>query len=151
MSLLVFAGKGIIRSVNFIQNFKQSFYSPRFYKELRGKSIWFSFRYFFTLVGLLAVLVAALWSAPAIKGTRSFLDSLVPYLHKYPAELVVVIKDGKASTNVPEPYFIKTPSGLCEGSSSASPAGACAFENIFTIDTRTPYEEAKFKEYKTMA
>ena len=135
--------------MKFIQTFKQSFYSPEFYRELKNKKFWFSLKYFYSLVAILAFVYAIVISVSALPAIKGFMGKIEPYLRSYPAELVITIQDGKASTNVSEPYFIKMPDGLCDLESQE--AGFCELNSLIVIDTKTPFSSAKMEEYKSLA
>jgi hypothetical protein len=83
-------------------------------------------------------------------------------LYFYPEELVVTIQDGKASTNVPEPYFIKFndviptenwnssfKEGFEEGVAMDADANLEEF-NLLVIDTKTPFSAEQFKDYHAL-
>jgi hypothetical protein len=57
----------------------------------------------------------------------------------YPDELEIVIKEGKVSTNVQEPYFIKI----------SSDSKNSLVENILVINTKDSFSLENFKDYKT--
>ncbi|MFH0890833.1 MAG: DUF1189 family protein [Candidatus Liptonbacteria bacterium] len=137
--------------MNFIQAFKQSFYSPRFYRELRDKNFWFSLKYFYSLAVILAFVSTIVVSIDILPSIKSFMAEVEPYLRKYPADLVVSIKSGKASTNAAEPYFIATPEWLCGGGELSQQENICQTKNFLAIDTKNPFSLEKMNEYNAFA
>lgn len=149
--------------MTFLDNVKNSIYGPEFYKKLLTKAPSFSFKYFYALVSVLAVVLTAQFSFRAIPSLNTFLAGIGPQIvSNYPNELVITIKNGQASSNVDEPYFIKTPAsilgenfknvpvitvnGLQPSSSSSSVP-----ENLIVIDTKNQFSEADFDKYNTFA
>ncbi len=76
-------------------------------------------------------------------------------LRYYPDNLEITVKNGKVSTNVPEPYFIKMPvelrSEFQDSRDQALRTGSdlSRIENLFVIDTLSPLTIDLFKSYKT--
>ncbi len=132
---------------NFSQDLKNSVYGPQYYKDLQQKPFSYSLRYcalFGLLITLLATAALSIIYLPGIKTVAN--KAVAQLIEFYPAELQILIKDDQVSTNVSEPYFIKTPTGL------PAPAGFSAektrIENFIVIDTQTPFTFDKFREYK---
>lgn len=127
--------------MGFIQKISQSITSSEFYQSIPGRSLGGAIGYFL-LFTLLLSLLQMLTSIPVVteiqKGAPQIVDGVVD---RYPNELEVYIKDGKASTNVKEPYFI--PFDL--GEDGESP------KNFLVIDTKTPYSSTQFHDYDTIA
>lgn len=129
--------------MGFFQTILQSIYGPEFYKKLAKTSLGSAFGYYFLLSLLLTIISTLALTLPISAGVKEFTDKLIPeVVNKYPQNLEVRIKDGKVSTNVEEPYFIKMP----RQSSSAKDV-----ENILVIDTKTPFSDDTFAKYKTIA
>ncbi len=137
--------------MKFIQVFKQSFYSPQFYRELKHKNFWFSLRYFYSLVLILAFVSAVATSIFVLPMVKTLMQKAEPFLRSYPSELTVTIQDGRASTNVEEPYFVEMPRGLCNLSSEMKEDDFCKLANVVAIDTKTPFSLSKMEEYRTLA
>ncbi len=134
---------------DFLKLVRDSVYSPEFYKGLPDKRFWFSFKYFYSLVLVLALIVTALISLSAVPETQSFLNrTSEKVLNYYPQELEITIQKGQASTNVTEPYFLKLPD---EFKTNQPDQAANQPENLLVIDTTTPFSVEKFKDYKTLA
>lgn len=83
---------------------RSSFYDPPFYDAVKNWPTKYAFYFLFFLCFISAFVVSARVTVFAVPGIRYFLKA--EFLKNIPAELEVVIKDGKASTNVEEPYFI---------------------------------------------
>ncbi len=127
---------------------KNSIYGPEFYKELQSKPLSFSFKYFYALASILAVIGTAQFSFQVIPGLTTFLSGLGPeIIDSYPNELVVTIKDGQASSNVAEPYFIKTPESMRNENYRNVPVT----DNFVVIDTKNQFTEENFTKYNSFA
>ncbi len=149
----------------FLENIKKSIYGPEFYKKLHAKPLSFSFKYFYALASVLAVIGTAQLSFQAIPSFHSFLSGIGPEIvNNYPSELVITVKNGQASSNVTEPYFIKTPASITGENSKNEPAitinvngwhpsssSSSVPENLIVIDTKNQFSEADFDKYSTFA
>lgn len=132
----------------FLDNVKNSIYGPEFYDELQSKPISFSFKYFYALASILAVIGTAQFSFQVIPGLTTFLSGLgTEIVNSYPSELVLIIKDGQASSNVAEPYFIKTPESMRKENYRNFPAP----DNSVVIDTKNQFTEESFAQHNTFA
>jgi len=86
---------------------------PFAYKTYLKTSFWSSFWYVYWLVvamifvSMAIVLVGFFFSLPSIRQGIAIVEQDLPAL--YPAELVVMLKDGEIRTNMPEPYSIDLP------------------------------------------
>ena len=122
--------------MKFFKNIKNSIYNPSYYNSVIANSFSSSLKYFLLFILLLSLLTTIILSFTTIPKIKSSIDTIgKEILRYYPDELEVVIKKGKVSTNVQEPYFIKIPgSGL---------------ENILVINTKVPFSLENFKDYKT--
>jgi hypothetical protein len=124
----------------------RSSYDPAIYaRAIKAKNS--SVVGFFCLVAvvLTALAVGAAWSLLVSlvqfeANAPKYLDQIVK---TYPAELSVVIKGGRASTNVAEPYFIAIP-----GDSAKDFGG---LSHLIVIDTKTPYSSTQFNAYHAAA
>lgn len=132
---------------------KNSIYSPEFYRDLLGRPLSFSIKYFYSLALILALIATVIISWNLIPLAQSFLAGIGPQvLDYYPEELVITIKNGEASTNVREPYFLKLPEGLTVNDSKyvvENPEGETDLENFLVIDTATTFTVEGFRSYKT--
>lgn len=127
--------------MNFFKNayitIRESFYSKDFYAQLPGARRAFGA---LTLIGLVFALQAAFLS---FFGIQAFLYSgaLEKAAEVYPKDLVVEIKNGVASTNVEEPYFIAMPR-VVAASSSPKYLAVIDTRPDLSIDTVTAYDAA---------
>lgn len=130
--------------MDFPKHVLQSIYSPEFYKEIPKRTFWASLKYFFLLVFLLTIVQATISIVPTIGTAKDAITTFISSaVDTYPRELVITIKDGQASSNVKEPYFILLPEVLGDKGDIG------AFENILVIDTQTPFSASKMNEYQT--
>ncbi|MFA6354767.1 MAG: DUF1189 family protein [Candidatus Paceibacterota bacterium] len=128
-------------------NFKNSVYSPKFYSELKTKPFSFSFKYYFSLSLVLSIILAFIFSYNLIPVVHSFLDKFTSEaVSSFPAELKIDIKNGQATSNVVEPYFIKIPNSLKAASLGDNKP---VIENLIVIDTKNDFTVDKFKSYNT--
>ena len=126
--------------MKFFKNIKNSIYNPDYYNSLIAKPFSSSLKYFLLFILLLALLTTIILSFTAIPKIKFFIDTMSKeILRYYPDELEIVIKKGKISTNVQEPYFIKT----------SSDSKNILIENILVINTKAPFSLENFKDYKT--
>jgi len=127
--------------MEFLKNIKNSIYNPEYYGNVLNKPFSYSLKYFLLFSFIIALLLTVHSSFSALPKIKSFLDiagkKAVQY---YPDELQITIKDGKASTNVNEPYFIKTPEDIKINN----------IENLVVIDTKNVFSVAEFENYKTL-
>jgi len=118
----------------------------------------YSLKYFLALTGLLALIATILFSFETLPGIIDFVSGLESkVLGYYPSELEITIKNGKVTTNVEEPYFIKMPEEFKSASNDSEnkPAETAPnpeeMENLLVIDTKSPLTVDLFKSYKTAA
>jgi len=141
-----------------INNIKSSIYNPGYYSEILNKPVSYSFKYFLSLAGLIALITTIIISFSALPKMNKFINEIGPNVLKYyPDNLEVTVRDGKVSTNVPEPYFIKIPAefknngqGLGNKSTRTAP-DITEMDNLLVIDTASPLTIDLFKSYKTLA
>jgi hypothetical protein len=130
--------------MNIFIKIKNSIYNPDYYNEVLAKPFSYSFKYFLVfalLFALVFTIVATIRFIPAV----NLLSQKAPELANYfPQELTITIKDGAASSNVQEPYFIKVPKNT-EETNSMQPD----LENMVVIDTKNKFDISTFNSYKT--
>lgn len=132
--------------MNFLKKIKNSVYDPNYYTELLAKPFSYSLKYFLLLSLTLSIITVAILSFSTIPKLSTSLNTLgQKILLYYPTELEITVKNGKASANVSQPYFIKTPS---EWQTDVKTKNS-DIENILVIDTQTPFSIESFKRYKT--
>lgn len=132
----------------FIETLKKSFYNPEFYRTISQVSWRDAFRTYFKFTAVLSVLFAVISGVLLVPQGVSFVRNNAPELAKkyFPAELVVTIKGGEASVNVPEPYIIPMNQDAGE---QAYQKGV--FKNFVVIDTQHEFSQKMFDEYQTFA
>ena len=132
------------------ENIKNSVYSPSYYKEVLNKPISYSFTYYSLFALVVAFLATIVLSFVVVPKITLFTDVLEEKAAGYfPANLEVVIKDGKASSNVAEPYFVELPTELKEWGFLEKEE--MPIENLLVVNTRGVFEMEQFKSYKTLA
>lgn len=126
--------------MKFLNDIKNSIYNPNYYNSVIAKPLSSSLKYFLLFILFLTLLTTIILSFTIIPRIGSFISTIdKEILRYYPDELEVVIKNGKVSTNVEEPYFIRASSGLEN----------TLVENILVIDTKIPFSLENFRSYKT--
>lgn len=125
--------------MNFFQKIKASIYDKSFYKGLTEQTVSQSVLYIISLVFSLVLIYTAILSITVIPLVHKAKDFVLKSHMYYPDELVVTIKDGIVSTNVKEPYFIKT-----------RPTDGTEAKNLVVIDTKNVFSENVFREYNTL-
>lgn len=124
--------------MGYLNKIKDSIYSPSFYSTLPGIKSGDAFKYFLLLIIPLS-LIQLIFVIPAFLSlNKEVPTSISQAMSKYPKGLEVKIADGKATSNVEEPYFIK----------SSEKSG---HSNILVIDTKTSYSAQQFADYDTTA
>ena len=131
---------------------RASIYAPDFYRAVLSKPLSWSIKYFFSFALVLAVISTAVVGWRAVPAVNSFLSNLAPTILKYyPDELEVAIKNGEATSNVPEPYVIKLPQELIDSWEKSGDQNL-APENLMVINTKTRLIDWKeFQDYKAVA
>lgn len=126
---------------SFLRKIRDSIYNPSFYKSIPQGRLEAAFSYFFLLIFILSIIQTLFLAFPIVKAITQLTNKDLPKaVSSFPADLQVKIKDGKASTNVKEPYFVLLPKPS-QGD----------FKNFIVLDTTTPYSEDSFKKYSTFA
>lgn len=133
--------------MDFLDNIKNSIYNPEFYRKLRSKPLPFSFKYFYILAFILAVIITAKFSFQEIPGINVFLTGLGPEIvNAYPSELAVTIKNGQASSNVAEPYFVRMPGNI----QMEKYRNISKLDHLIVIDTKNQFSEESFLKYSSL-
>ena len=127
--------------------FKKSVYDPVFYRNIADVSWKNAFRTYFKFTLFLSVMFAIISGLLLVpQGVRFIRDNAPSLVKKYfPAELVVTIKGGEASVNVPEPYVI--PINPDDGSAFKN----TTLKNLIVLDTQNDFNQKTFDEYQTFA
>lgn len=139
--------------MEFLKNIQKSIYNPEFYSGLLAKPFSHSLKYFVVFSLLTALAATAYLSISVLPKVNIFLKSVgSTVLDYFPEELEIVIKDGVASTNVSEPYFLEMTFEFPENVETSPDIRSYGIENLLVIDTR--FDEAtleEFKAYKALA
>jgi len=131
----------------FLHKVKSSVYDPVYYRELLGKPLSYSVRYFFTFIFYVALILTVVFSFASVPAAQSLFSwALQETTDAYPGELEIKLEKGVVGTNVSEPFFIKIPDDQKKNINQNS----TNFENFLVIDTRTPFSLDEFKNYKTV-
>ena len=71
----------------------------------------------------------------------------------YPNDLVITIKDHKASINKPEPYVVSLPVDWANKTASTMPSENTKgdYDNVLVVDTKNEFSLDKYNSYKTFA
>ena len=129
-----------------LHEIKNSIYNPEYYKSLpAGKSMRSSIKYLAKLsllVSLVSVILICILFA-------SFPGKLKEWVRAvgetYPADLVITVKDGMASSNKAEPYIIPL-----KTITLPEEAGAPAYSNLLVVDTSKSFSVEEFMGHSTI-
>jgi hypothetical protein len=121
---------------------RRSIYAPPFYAALPARSGGAAFGYFVALTAVLALLFGLTLLPGLIAFHTRAGVALETALATYPDELVVEVRDGEASANVPQPYLVPMPPSWRDADSPA---------NLLVIDTTQPFNFAQRNRYDTVA
>lgn len=126
----------------FFKVFWKSLTNPPYYQKIARAPFSFSLKYLFFLLFLVSLIEGLILSGRVLfflpKTPELIARAKTVVKNFYPAELVVVIKNGQLQTNVKEPYFIDFPQEL--GVSKV---------HFIVIDTKAKVED--IEKYSTMA
>lgn len=91
-----------------IQTIKDSIYNPEFYKTEKDGSFKSALLYFSKITLIEALVITLAFSLILIPLTQKLLSDTTTnkIIEAFPADLVVTVKNGMASTNVTEPYMV---------------------------------------------
>ncbi len=129
---------------------KSSVYDPSFYRSLLEKPFRFSLQYFFSLIVVLALVCAVIFSISAVPAASSFFNTLGPAIVSYyPEGLEVTFKDGVASSNVEEPFTVALPQELI--SSDEFKRNHRDIKELLVIDTQETFNLETFKSSGALA
>ena len=145
--------------MNIFNKIKNSIYNPAYYQEVMAKPFSYSFKYLLVF-GLLFALVFTIVVTIKFIPIVNMLSEKAPQLATYfPQDLKITIKDGKVSTNVQEPYFVKMPQELKNNASlnsanikvngSAIQTDTKNMDNLVVIDTKDKFDIDTYNSYKT--
>ncbi len=131
-----------------LSKIKSSIYDPQYYQGLINRPFSYSVKYVFSFTFILALLLMVEFSIFSLPQFMSGLNELGPsVVNNYPKELQVVVKNGIASTNVKEPYYIKNFDSLKEaevGRDEDTP------KNLVVIDTKNKANIEDLQKHDTL-
>ena len=132
----------------------RTFTSLDYYKEILAAPLSFSVKFFLTYCLLYSIVATAVIGMVVLWPFQSFVTKVLPQevTAAYPAELEITIKDGAASVNVREPYYIPLSSFNTlkeEFDSRIKGTSTLQIHSLLAIDTRAKIED--FPQYQTLA
>ena len=132
---------------NIFETFKKSLYGPEFYHGVIEAPFKSAFRNYLKVTLLLSVFMTVMFAVVLVPQGIRFVKEEAPALVKkyYPAELVITVNKGEASSNVTEPYIVPAQGGVRDVLQGTTT------ENLFVIDTKNEFNKKTFEDYKTFA
>lgn len=129
--------------MNIFTKIKNSIYNKEYYKStVLTESFGESIKYVIQVALVFALFASVFFAFLTPKILNSIKEMVSSVVVDYPEDLVVSIKNGKASVNRPEPYFVKVRKSFM---------GDGSIENMMVINTTESFDSLKFKEYKTFS
>lgn len=132
--------------MNIFTKIKNSIYNPKYYGEVLEKPFSYFLKYYLLFALLFSLVFTIVVTVMFIPVVKFLSDDALQMANFFPQELVVNFKNGKASTNVQEPYFIKVPEYLKSNNANTSIA---KLDNVIVIDTKDKFDIDTFYSYKT--
>lgn len=128
------------------ETFKKSLHSPEFYQRVASASFSEALRYYIKVIFILAAVATVAFSVLLVPRGVRFIRDVAPSLVReyYPADMVVTIENGQASTNIAEP-FIVTSKGVARDILRED-----GLDNLLVIDTGHELNIKMFEDYKTL-
>lgn len=128
------------------ETFKKSLHSPEFYQRVASASFSEALRYYIKVIFILAAVATVAFSILLVPRGVRFIRDVAPSLVReyYPADMVVTIENGQASTNIAEP-FIVTSKGVARDILRED-----GLDNLLVIDTGHELNIKMFEDYKTL-
>lgn len=137
--------------MEFFKNIIKSAYSPDYYNELSQKPFSYSFKYFAVFALLVALIMGSAMTVVFVPKLNNFLDKILSNTFSaFPQGFEVNIKNGQASANVQQPYFIKMPEAV-KLIDDPELNLAKKTENMIVIDTENKFDLEKYSSYKTLS
>ncbi|KKU10024.1 MAG: hypothetical protein UX65_C0005G0016 [Parcubacteria group bacterium GW2011_GWB1_46_8] len=134
----------------FFKKLVKSVYSPALYQEIIQQPPKQAVKYYIGMIALISLVAALIFTFVATPLVKEFLNELNgQIMSRFPQELKLVIKEGKVSINMPEPYMVRLPDEYIKeqrDSGSSAP-----FENAIIVDTKTEFSYERFSAYNTFA
>jgi len=135
--------------MNIFVKIKNSIYGPEYYKEVLSKPFSYSLKYYLVFSLLLALVFAVFVTIKFFPAASFLATELEKVPEHFPVNLEVVIKDGKASANVEQPYFVKLPRDFKQSGNILQDTSV--IENLIVVDTKNKFDLQTFQSYKTVA
>jgi len=136
--------------MNIFTQIKNSVYNKEYYQStVLNQPLGVSIKYLMKLSLLLALVGSIIFSISLPHLFSSAKSTVTSLATDYPEDLIVTFKDGNASINKPEPYFVKIPDSLREIDDSKQLNVENRIENLIVINTTEAFSINKFKEYNT--
>ncbi len=131
--------------MSFFKQLKSSIYGPLFYQAASLVPAKEAFKYFSKLISIVALVAMVIFACVFVPVVTTVLsrDNVNKILSQFPSELTLTLKDGKASTNVQEPYIIPAPA------SAPTSDRAAEKTNLVVIDTKATASMESFIRYST--
>ena len=128
------------------ETFKKSLHNPEFYRAVSGASLGEALRYYVKVVFILAVIATVAFSIILVPRGVRFIRDVAPSLVRdyYPADMVVTIEKGHASTNIVEPFIVIS-KGVTHDVLRED-----GLDNLFVIDTGHDFNVKMFEDHKTL-
>lgn len=132
-------------------SFKQSFYSPGFYKQVPSFPFGKVMGYLLLIVTLGYLVFLGKSAIMLYQNRDEIQQGIDKILNSYPENLELTFKDGQLTSNVEEPYFFPS-EGIKKAldEKSITVNGEDAPEYFVVIDTKTPFSLEQFKTYDSM-
>ncbi len=126
---------------NLLDVLRDSFYNPRFYRDIAQVPMKEAFRFYAKLSLLLSIATTAVMTLIYVPQGVSFIRDYAPQFIEthIDADLVLTLEDGNVSVNVPEPHIISAQGMYGMGES-----------NLLVIDTTKPFSLDDFRAYNTL-
>jgi hypothetical protein len=130
--------------IGFWAALSKSIYAPEFYKTIPQRSFGKALKYLMGLTALAMLLYGATFLFMFKDIQKELPQDIVGSIQSlYPAELEITLQDGKAYTNVTEPYFIDFPSAWEDTFEKE-------YAHIMVIDTQTPFTVDQLQTYESL-
>lgn len=132
--------------MNIFSEIRSSVHDPSFYRQVvHERPLSRSIIYFVLFALITALLGSVLFSAMVSPGlTQALREGGESIVEGFPDDLVISIKDGKASTSRTEPYIVPyfVP--------PAEQKGELVFHNFLVVDTAHQFDVQTFREYSSL-
>lgn len=129
--------------MSFFRTIKSSIYDPEFYRTLSSKSFGSSFKYLTLLVLFFSLVYTVVFSSTFLPGFVKLMNGADEVITEViPADLVVKVENGKATSNVAEPSFIPFPERWEKEKQEFQ------VDNLAVIETSASFSLERFREHR---